>query len=433
MTREQLDAEPQPERSSPEAPIATDQREPAAGFATRRGSRSLLRDLNVSLLIELVRRAGTVSRADLARQSRLSAPTVSNIVDKLIKRGIFNEVSLAPSSGGRPPVLLSIDPKAGYVVGIKLRAEGLTTVICDLDAQVVASRETEASLVGNPNAAILAIEQAVLRVLRDATVPQSKVLGVGVGLPGIIDTDRGICNFSHLLWWRDVDLAGPLRKRLGLPVWVDNDVNTLAVAEKWAGDAPDARDFVTLSVGRGVGLGIVIDRSIYRGANGAAGEFGHVIVEPGGAKCECGRFGCLEAIVGEGALRRSVGERLGHDVTRTELITLIREGDEVARSVVENAGRRLGQAVANMMTILNPELLIICGEGTELGSAFIDPIVAAVREQTFGDLGRGVEVKVQQWGDEAWAVGAATQVLRESFSLPNTEDRSHAIWHRITA
>ena len=86
-----------------------------------------------------------------------------------------------------------------------------------------------------------------------------------------------------------------------------------------------------------------------------------------------------------------------------------------------------------MMTILNPELLIICGEGTELGSAFIDPIVAAVREQTFGDLGRGVEVKVQQWGDEAWAVGAATQVLRESFSLPNTEDRSHAIWHRITA
>ena len=168
----------------------------------------------------------------------LSAPTVSNIVDKLIKRGIFNEVSLAPSSGGRPPVLLSIDPKAGYVIGIKLRADGLTTVVCDLDAQVVASRETQASLVGNPAAAIQAIEQAVLRVLRDAVVPQTKVLGVGIGLPGIIDTDRGICNFSHLLWWRDVELAGPLRKRLGLPVWVDNDVNTLAVAEKWAGDAP---------------------------------------------------------------------------------------------------------------------------------------------------------------------------------------------------
>ncbi|MGD0693140.1 MAG: ROK family protein [Acidimicrobiales bacterium] len=433
MTRRQLDFGPQPEGSSSEAQIANDQKEPAAGYSTRRGSRSLLRDLNVSLLIELVRRAGTVSRADLARQSRLSAPTVSNIVDKLIKRGIFNEVSLAPSSGGRPPVLLSIDPKAGYVIGIKLRPDGLTTVVCDLDAQIVASRETETSLVGNPTAAIMAIEQAVLRVLRDAVVPQSKVLGVGIGLPGIIDIDRGICNFSHLLWWRDVDLAGPLRKRLGLPVWVDNDVNTLAVAEKWAGDAPDASDFVTLSVGRGVGLGIVIDRSLYRGASGAAGEFGHLIIEPGGAKCECGRFGCLESIVGEGALRRNIGEQLGRDVTRDELITLVRSGDPVACSVVENAGRRLGQAVSNMMTLLNPELLIICGEGTELGATFIDPIIAAVREQTFGDLGRNVEIKVQLWGDEAWAVGAATQVLRESFSMPNSEDKSHAIWHRINA
>jgi predicted NBD/HSP70 family sugar kinase len=358
---------------------------------------------------------------------------VSNIVDKLIKRGIFNEVSLAPSSGGRPPVLLSIDPKAGYVIGIKLRANGLTTVVCDLDAQIVASREIETSLVGNPSAAILAIEQAVLRVLRDAVVPQSKVLGVGIGLPGIIDSDRGFCNFSHLLWWRDVDIAGPLRKRLGLPIWVDNDVNTLAVAEKWAGDAPDARDFVTLSVGRGVGLGIVIDRSLYRGANGAAGEFGHVIIEPGGARCECGRFGCLEAIVGEGALRRNVGEQLGRDVTRDELISLVCDGDPAARAVVESAGRRLGQAVANMMTLLNPELLIICGEGTELGATFLDPIVAAVREQTFGDLGLKVEVKVQLWGDEAWAVGAATQVLRESFSLPNSDDNSHAIWHRMNA
>jgi predicted NBD/HSP70 family sugar kinase len=112
---------------------------------------------------------------------------------------------------------------------------------------------------------------------------------------------------------------------------------------------------------------------------------------------------------------------------------MVQDGDPIARVVIESAGRRLGQAVANMMTLLNPELLIICGEGTELGATFIDPIIAAVREQTFGDLGRTVEVKVQLWGDEAWAVGAATQVLRESFSLPNSEDKSHAIWHRIDA
>ena len=433
MTRKLLNAQSQPERTSKEVHDANERKEPAATFSSRRGSRSLLRDLNVSLLIELVRRAGTISRADLARQSSLSAPTVSTIVENLIGRGILNEVSMAPSSGGRPPVLLSIDPKAGYVIGIKLRADGVTTVVCDLDAQVVASSEAAELLVGNPEAAILAIERETRRVMRKAAVPPSKVLGVGIGLPGIIETDRGVCNFSHLLWWRDVDIAGPLRKKLGMPVWVDNDVNTLAVAEKWSGDASDARDFVTLSVGRGIGLGIMIDRSLYRGANGAAGEFGHIIIEPGGPKCECGKSGCLEAIVGEKVLRQAIGERLGRDITRADLIELLQVGDTAALEVVDNAGRRLGTAVANMMTLLNPELLIICGEGTELGPTFLDPIIAAVREQTFGDLGRKAEVKVQRWGDEVWAVGAATLVLRESFSLPAADEKSHAIWNRVDA
>jgi N-acetylglucosamine repressor len=430
MTRRIPNALSQPERSSIEAPDANGHRGPAARPDSQRASRSLLRDLNVSLLIELVRRSGTISRADLARQSLLSAPTVSTIVDKLLERGILIEVSTAPSSGGRPPVLLSVDPKAGYVVGIKLRGDGLTTVVCDLAAQIVATEELHVPLVGDPAAALHAIELEVRRILRSAKVTKSKVLGVGIGLSGIIETSRGVCNFSHLLQWRDVEIAEPLRRHLGMPVWVDNDVNTLAVAEKWAGDAHDARDFVTLTVGRGIGLGIVIDRSLYRGANGATGEFGHMIVEPGGSKCECGRFGCLEAMVGEDALRRRVGERHGHDISRDELLDLVCARDETTIEVIESAGRKLGLAVANMITLLNPEMLIICGEGTDMGAPFLDPIITAVREQTFADLGRQVEIKVQRWGDEAWAVGAATLVLRESFSLPGADDKSQAIWHR---
>jgi predicted NBD/HSP70 family sugar kinase len=351
-------------------------------------------------------------------------------VGHLLKRGIFIEVATAPSNGGRPPVLLKVDPKAGYVIGIKLRGDGLTTVVCDLDAQVMATEEASVSLVGDPAAAIQAIEQETKRALRHAAVPRSKVLGVGIGLSGVIDSSRGVCNFSHLLRCRDADLATPLRRRLRLPVWLDNDMNTLAVAEKWAGDALTARHFVTLGVGRGIGLGIVIDRSLYRGAAGGAGEFGHMIVEPGGRKCECGRFGCLEGLVGEDALRRSVGERHGRDVTRAELVALAAAGDGPTLEVLDSAGRILGLAVANMVTLLNPELLIICGEGTDLGDPFLAPIVTAVRERTFADLGRQVAVKVQRWGNDVWAVGAAKLVLRESFSLPEPDEKSHAIWHR---
>jgi predicted NBD/HSP70 family sugar kinase len=358
---------------------------------------------------------------------------VSTIVDKLLDLGILIEVSTAPSSGGRPPVLLSVDPKAGFVVGIKLRGDGVTTVVCDLAAQIVATQELHVPLVGDPAAAIHAIEIEVRRAIRSARLPRSKVLGVGIGLSGVIDTNRGTCNFSHLLQWTDVELAEPIRRHLGMPVWVDNDVNALAVAEKWAGDAHDARDFVILTVGRGIGLGIVIDRSLYRGANGATGEFGHMIVEPGGPRCECGRFGCLEAMVGEDALRRRVGERHGRDLSREDLITLVVDDDDAALEVIESAGKKLGLAVANMITLLDPEMLIICGEGTELGGPFLDPIVRAVREQTFANLGRQIEIKVQRWGDEAWAVGAATLVLRESFSMPGADDSSLAIWHRTSA
>jgi N-acetylglucosamine repressor len=388
------------------------------------------RDLNASLLIELTRRAKSISRAELARQSRLSAPTVSTIVDGLLDREILIETFEAPSSGGRPPVLLSLNAHAGYVVGIKLRGDGLTTVVCDLDVHLVATTESLVQLAGDPDAAIRAIEQEIGRALELAAVPRSKVLGVGIGLSGLIDANGGICVSSPLLGWRDVDLADPLRQRTGLPVWIDNDVNALTVAEKWAEENLDARNFVVLTVGRGIGAGIVIDRSLYRGANGGAGEFGHMVVEPSGPKCECGRFGCLEAFVGEAALRRRVSERLGGDVSRDQLVSLVAHGDAAALDVIEKAGRQLGLAVANMISLLNPEMLIICGEGTELGSGFIDPIVAAVRQQTFAGTGEDLRIVVQRWRDDAWAVGAATLVLRESFNPSGSDGASRPVWRR---
>ncbi len=398
-----------------------------------RGSRSLSRDLNASLLIELVRRCGPISRAELSRQSQISAPTVSAIVAQLLARGTFSEVAVAPSSGGRPPVLLQLNPTAGYVVGIKLRGDGLTTVVCDLDASIVATDEKSVALVGDPAAAIAEIEQATRRVLRGAGIARTKVLGVGIGLPGVIDSLRGTCQFSHLLQWHEVELAAPLQRRLRLPVWVDNDVNTLAIAEKWAGEGTDARDFITLSVGRGLGLGIVIDRRVYRGAVGGAGEFGHIIIDPDGPECECGRSGCLEALVGERALLRRVSALHGRDISRAELITMAGEGEPATVQVLTDGSQRLGLAVANVVTLLNPELVIICGEGTQLGAPFLDLVVAAIRDLTFAGLGKQTEVKVQQWGDDAWAVGAATLVLRESFALPGPDEDRRAIWHRLEA
>jgi N-acetylglucosamine repressor len=434
MSKEQADdAQEEPSPGRPGQPAAGRAAPWSDDVSGLRGSRSLSRDLNASLLIELVRRFGPISRAELSRQSQISAPTVSAIISQLVARGTFSEVALAPSSGGRPPVLLQLNPHAGYAVGIKLRADGLTTVVCDLDTGVAATDETSIELAGNPKAAIEAVEQATRRVLRRAGITKAKVLGVGIGLPGVIDSLRGSCQFSHLLRWDQVELAAPLQRRLRLPVWIDNDVNTLAIAEKWAGDGISARDFLTLSVGRGIGLGLVIDRSVYRGAVGGAGEFGHIIIDPAGPECECGRSGCLEALVGERALLRQAGALLAREISREELIALAAAGDPAVLPVLTDASRLLGLAVANVVTLLNPELLIICGEGTQLGAPFLDAVVASVRDLAFAGLGKQIEVKVQQWGDDAWAVGAATLVLRESFALPGPDEDRRAIWHRLEA
>ena len=405
----------------------------APELSGRRGSRALLRDLNVSLLIELVRQHGPISRADLARRSRLSAATVSAIAGRLLERGIFVEASVAPSSGGRPPVLLRLDPKAGYVVGIKLRGDGLTTVVCDLETSVAAAAETPAELTGHPDAAVPALEQAVRQALRAAGVARSKVLGIGIGLSGVVDSEHGTCRFSHLLGWENVAITQPLRRRLRLPVWAENDVKTLAIAEKWAGDGMAAQNFVTLSVGRGIGLGIVINRTLYRGAAGGAGELGHVTIDPDGPACECGRAGCLEAFTGEPALLRAATERLGEPVDHDRLLELIKTGDPTVADILAKAGRILGVALANVVTLFNPELVIVSGEGTELGDAFLEPVTRAVRDGTFAGLGRDIPVKIQRWGNEAWAVGAATLVLRELFSLPGPDRESAAIWHETGA
>jgi predicted NBD/HSP70 family sugar kinase len=383
-----------------------------------KANQDLMRDLNTNLVVNLVKTGGPISRAELARQSKLSPATITGIVGRLLRTGILSEAAVGPSRLGRPPVLLRLNERAGYVVGIKLTEYGLTTVVTNLAAEVVYSAETSTPLVGDPDTALAAIETAVREGLGKSGLKRKMVLGVGIGLAGIIDAAAGVCRYSHILHWRDVHLSEPLRRRLQIPVWVDNDVNTLAVAEKWFGAGVGLRHFLTVTVGRGVGLGVVLNGEIYRGAFGGAGEFGHTIVALGGAPCQCGREGCLEAVVSEPVLRSQVSAVLGRPVSQQELVELAGGNDPRVRRVFGDAGRQLGLALANLVTLLNPERLIVSGEGTRFGPAFFEPMIQAVRETAFAGVGASLDIVVQRWGDDAWAIGAATLVLRELFSLP---------------
>ena len=393
--------------------------------ATRTGNKRLLRDLNQSIVFNMIVERGSISRTELAKQSGLPAATITRIVGDFLSAGLVSEVSSEESSGGRRPVLLSINPSAGYIVGVKLREDSMTVAICDLNCTIIHALEenTLANADTLPHRVVEAIAEAVKRCLSEAGISVRKVLGIGVGLSGLIDSSRGICRYSAILNWRDVELGPALEFKLRLPVRVDNDVNTLAVAERYFGAGRDAANFLLVTVGRGVGLGIVVGGEIYRGSHGGAGEFGHMTVDTSADAplCNCGKRGCLEAIASDyGILRAATGIDPGHHVEDTigTLIDRARMGDANTQAIFTRAGNALGVAVANLINIFDPARVLLGGEGMRAGELILGPLRNTMPQHIFGRSNADIALDTLQTNEANWARGAASLVLHEVFRPP---------------
>lgn len=379
------------------------------------GSKSLIRQLNRSAVLNLIKAEGPIARVTIAQQLGLSAAAVTSIASELEALELIRQVAQAPSAGGRPAELLALNPDAAGVIGIKLADDHLAGVLSDLSGAVLASL-THSLPRHTPGAVGRGIEQMTTG-LRESGPPMRRVLGIGIGMPGVIDGRRGVCVDSPILGWRNVPLAARLSQRFDLPVLIDNDVNTLAVAEGIYGAGRDVDDFVTVTLGRGVGLGIVIGGRLHRGRLGGAGEFGHLPVAPEGPECECGRRGCLEAIVSDGAvLRRAREAGIGDAADGIEQIVARAEaGDPAARDLVKAVGTTLGVALAGLVNVLSPALVIVSGEGMRARRLLEPSLRRAMGAHLFPPLA-GVDVLIDPWDDTKWARGAAALVLEAFFS-----------------
>ena len=382
-----------------------------------RGERRLLRAINRNLVLTQIKAREPVSRADVARALGLSPATVTQVVRDLVASGLVVEGSAGPSAGGRPPILLSLRHDAGFVVGVKITERGVVAACTDLDANPRA-RHDEPLHGRSPKAVVDAVARCVRILSRAARIPPQRIVGVGVGLAGIVDGLAGVCRYSPFFKWRNVPLRDALTERLDLPVYVDNDVNTLAIAEQWFGAGRGLEHFLTVTIGRGVGLGIVLNGHLYRGATGAAGEFGHTVVDPEGPDCACGKRGCLEALVAEPALLRDYRAATGTTETPAGLYGRAQRGEIAATAVLARAGTTLGVALANLVNVLNPSRIVLSGEGAAAGEPLLGPLREALRAHAFGDLARSAELVVVRAGDDEWARGAASLVLGEMYRPP---------------
>lgn len=390
----------------------------------RTGSASLSRDLNRIAVLRLIGSSGPIARTHIAGRLGLSPATVTSLTRELLDRGIVRVAQHAPSRGGRPAVLLELVGSAATAFGVKVAPDHLVGVQVMLDGAVVerVERPFDAATEGSADRLGNVLESWINALRRDRPL-----LGVGLGMPGVVDAARRRVD-SPMLGWSELPLGEALQARLGLPVLVDNDVNTLAISERLYGRCREVEDFITITVGRGVGLGIVARGDIYRGFGGGAGEFGHIAAVEDGPACTCGKRGCLEAVVGDPALVAE-GRRLGLLSPGQDIAALRRladEGSADAKRIFARAGALLGRATAGLVNVLGPQLVLVSGEGTQAWRHLAETFDDSLRENIFPPL-RSVAVEVDPWDDAKWAIGAAALVLRATFTPHDERESDNSI------
>ncbi|MEP1588831.1 MAG: ROK family protein [Tateyamaria sp.] len=374
------------------------------------------------LLLREISQNGPLPRIDLAERTGISRATVTSVTAELLRGGLIEEVPRDSrgdeSARGRPRIDLKVVGRAHLIAGLKVADRRISMVLMDFEGRDVANAD-HMMPTNRLSAQALAEEIAVgLNALADkAGYAVSEVSGVGVGLAGVVDVGDGIVYWSPSLDQRNVALGDVLGQRLGIPAYVDNDANLVALAELTFGIGKDHSDFIVITIESGVGMGMVLGGRLYRGARGCGAEFGHTKVQLDGALCRCGQRGCLEAYASDYALVReaaSVGTVTQTESTADAIMAVLaaaKAGDHTARTVLERAGKMFAMGLANLVNIFDPELVILAGPQMSFDHVYSDAVIEQMRKSIVEIDKPAPDVVVHRWDTLMWARGAAAYAL----------------------
>ncbi len=379
-----------------------------------------LRARNIARVLSEIRRQTDVARVDLARALDLSPATVTAVVASLLQDGLVEETHSTTNAGrGRPRVQLSLAPNARHVAGAKLNAGSLTVAILNFRGEVIGDAQSRfpGSTI-DAEAMVRGLVETLDMALRNAGMDMTALSAFGLGLPGFVDAETGQCHWSPVMTGGAINIRALIRQHIACPVFVDNDANLAALAELWFGHGRSEINFLVVTVEHGVGLGIVIDGQLYRGARGLGAEFGHIKVQIDGALCRCGQRGCLEAYVADFALAREARAALGHAddgtitaAVLTELAAKARNGHAMSASIYTRAGRMLGLGLANLVNIFDPALIVLSGERMQNYDLVAAEVEAVMNANCLVSDRPRARLLVHRWGDSLWARGAGALAL----------------------
>lgn len=377
------------------------------------GSLESLRRLNRLRVLETVRHRGAASRVDIVRSTGLSRTTVSSLVAELLAEDVLTERPDQPVAAniGRPPTLLSLNPRGGGVLGIHFGHDSVRVALADLSCTVLAEWAGELAVGYRARDVFDDVAGTARDLMADAGLPAGRVIGLGIAVSTPVSA-QAVRVPAVLTGWDDVDVVSEWRDRLDLPVFLGNDANLGAVAEWTFGAGRGVEDFVYVMLSEGVGAGLVLGGQLYEGAAGAAGEIGHVVVARDGFVCRCGNRGCLETVAGAGALIAASAHSMGPGVTLDAVLSSARSGDPGAVRLIEDAGRAVGRALSGICTVLDPTMVIVGGKTAAAGEPLLSGIRAALARSMSPSMNRTVRVVTGDLGARAEVLGAVALANR---------------------
>lgn len=392
-------------------------------------NREITKAINQFNILNTIRRSGLISRVEIAQLTGQSRAAVTNVTANLIKEGTILEKKTKPSgSRGRRRVMLALNPSAAYVVGVKLSAFQLSFAVTNMQADVISSL-TVPVRIGKRSAEFVTdlMEEGIRHCVAKAKLGMKMISGIGVGIPGFVDSRKGITYWSPLYSQGNAYLKDLIQDRFRISTYIENDANTVTLAEQWFGEGMGVDNFIVVTVEHGVGMGIVVNGQIYRGERGIGAEFGHLVIRPGGETCRCGKRGCIEAYVAvykvleAGVKAAQEGLWKYEDIsslTIEDLTDLAAKGEPVLKEIFRHSGEILGLGISGLIQVFNPKKIIIAGEGVRAGKLLFEPMHKIIETNTSKELLESLEIIIQKWQDTDWARGAASLVLQELYKSP---------------
>jgi len=385
-----------------------------------------VKNINKHAIVDLIRfTPGGISRVEIARRVGLTRAAVTAIVNDLLETGLIREAESLNVRSGRPPIVLEINAGRGYVVGVDFGASHLSALIADLSARIIEEVEIPIDIQRGPSACIAEADRLVRDTLARAGLRLGEVLAIGVGVPGPLAAEAGMVVSPPIMpGWDRYPVSDTLEKLWCCPLSINNDAELGVLGEWAAGAGRGERNLAYIKVGTGIGAGLLLDGQLYRGVTGSAGEIGHLTIDENGPLCACGNHGCLEAIAGGRAIAQQAREavRKGkrtalaaidplEDISARDVASAARRGDLLSQQILTRAGSHIGIAIAGLVNLFNPGMVIIGGGLAQTGDILLEPMRQAVQRRSLPASARVVRITTAMLGRRSSSLGAVVQAL----------------------